>query len=72
MHSFMRMRRAAGLPDHVTMQACRRTFLKTLFENNVPVQLAANLAGNSLEVIQKHYVELETLNAHSVVECVRF
>lgn len=60
------------LPDHITMQALRRTFLKKLFVNNVSPQLAARLAGNSIRVIQKHYVEMETLSATGVVDCLDF
>jgi len=71
-HRFQELRDAAGLPSHVTLQALRRTFLKKLFDAGVAPQLAASLAGNSIEVIQKHYVELETLNARSVVDVIRF
>lgn len=66
------IRERHGLPAHITMQSLRRTFLKKLFTNNVSPQLAARLAGNSLAVIEKHYVELETLNATSVVDCLNF
>jgi len=67
-----KLRKAHGLPSHVQLQACRRTFLRKLFEAGVAPQLAANLAGNSLEIIQRHYVSLETLNARSVVNVLDF
>jgi len=71
-HKLKTLRQTAMIPPYVTMQSLRRTFLKKLFTNDVSPQLAARLAGNSIKVIQKHYVELETLNATAVVDVLDF
>jgi len=56
----------------VTLQALRRAFLRKLYEDGVSPQLAAKLAGNSVTTIAKHYVSLETLDAHAVVDTLDF
>lgn len=71
-HRLAEIRVLTGLSSHVTMQALRRTFIKKLFDAGVAPQMAASIAGNSLEVIVKHYVQLETMNAKSVVDLLNF
>lgn len=72
MRHFRRIRLAAGLPAHVTLQGLRRTFLKKCLEADIPAQKAAALAGNSIQTIQRHYVQLSTLNARDAVDKLQF
>jgi hypothetical protein len=66
-----KVKRAPGCA-HVTLQGLRRTFLHRLFEKDVSPQLAAKLAGNSVQTIQKHYVNMETMDARHVVNVLDF
>lgn len=67
MKYFRRIKTDAGMPEHVTLQAFRRTFLKACLEGGIEAQMAARIAGNSIGTIQKHYVQLGTLNARNAV-----
>ena len=71
-HRLAKLRDEKGLPKTITMQALRRTFLKRLFDANVPPQVAAKLAGNSVAVIEKHYVDFQTMSAHGHVDVLDF
>ncbi len=70
-HHAARAAKRAGVPA-ATLQACRRTFLWKLFKANVSPQLAAKLAGNSIQVIAAHYVNLAALDASKAVLHVDF
>lgn len=69
-HRFKSLRDAAGLSADVTLQALRRSFLQSLFQNGAAPQQAAAIAGNSLLTIQRHYVRLSTLSAHHIVDAL--
>jgi len=71
-YRFSTLRKNLNLTKSITLQSLRRNFLKKLLDNDVPVQKAAALAGNSLPVIAKHYVDLETLNSRGVVDVLDF
>ena len=66
--------RKAGLGAETgkTLYAMRRTFLHRLFVNGVSPQLAAKLAGNSIQTIQKHYVNMEAMDATAIVDVLDF
>lgn len=66
--------RVSKLPgcERVNFQALRRAFLFRLYQNNVSPQMAAQLAGNSVATISKHYVDVSTLNATAAVNTIDF
>lgn len=72
MHELAALRKLHGIPNTVTLQAMRRTFLKRCFDRDLSPQKAAAICGNSLVTIQKHYVQMETLSARSVVDKIDF
>lgn len=51
----------------VTFGAMRRMAYTRLYAAGVTPQLAAKIMGNSIQVALKHYVLLETMNAHEAV-----
>lgn len=65
-------KKAAGFKKGVGLQALRRTFLHRLFSAGVSPQLAAKLAGNSVATIQKHYVDISTMNANDAANVIDF
>lgn len=71
-HHVAKLRDKAKLPKYVTLQSLRRGYIRKLYEAGVAPQLAARLCGTSVETISKHYVELDTLNAQSVVDLVKY
>jgi integrase len=66
------IREEANLAADVTCQALRRTAVKKLWENGVSPQLAARIMGHSVEIAQRHYLQLETLNARDEVNFLDF
>lgn len=63
---------SAGFEKGVSLQALRRTFLHRLFSAGVSPQVAAKLAGNSVQTIQKHYVDIGTMNANEAANVIDF
>jgi len=64
------LRQAHGLPDSLTFGALRRLTYFRLYKAGVNPQLAARIMGNSVEIAMRHYISLETLNAHKAVRAL--
>jgi site-specific recombinase XerD len=71
-HRLADLRAAHGLPAHFCFQNLRINFIEKLWKAGVAPQMAASLAGNSVEVIQKHYCRLDRLNARGIVDLLDF
>lgn len=70
-HDLMELRIAHQLPAAITLQSLRRLTYRRLYEAGVSPQLAAKIMGSSVPVAMKHYVDLETLNAHEAVKALQ-
>jgi integrase len=62
------LRRQLGLPDNVTLQSLRRSFISRCMDAGIHVATVAGMAGNSPAVIARHYKDLSTLSASNVVD----
>lgn len=60
------IRKAAGLPDSVTLQALRRAAANRLIDSVEP-RIYSLVMGHSLEVAQKHYLLRTSAKAHAAV-----
>lgn len=65
--SLKQLRKKLGLPDNVTLQALRRSFISRCMDAGVGSDVVAGVAGNSPAVIARHYKILGTLKAGQVV-----
>lgn len=70
LYKWLKLIRKPG--ERFQLQAARRAFLFKLFSLGVKPQLAAKLAGNSVQTIEKHYLDLQTLDAKNVVDLLDF
>jgi integrase len=61
------LRKKLGLPDNVTLQALRRSFISRCMDAGIGSDVVAGVAGNSPAVIARHYKSLGTLKASKVV-----
>ncbi|HYF48905.1 MAG TPA: tyrosine-type recombinase/integrase [Planctomycetota bacterium] len=71
-HEFKKVRDGKGLPATATLQALRRKFVQTLWQNGVEPQKVARIAGNSVGVIAKYYAELDAEHCRKEVELLDF
>jgi integrase len=56
--AFARIRKRASLGRHVTPYSIRHWWITSQLEKEVPAAVVAELAGTSLQMIQKHYSHL--------------
>jgi integrase len=61
------LRKKLGLPDNVTLQSLRRSFISRCMDAGIGSDVVAGVAGNSPAVIAKHYKAFGTLKASKVV-----
>jgi integrase len=61
------LRKKLGLPDNVTLQSLRRSFISRCMDHGIGSDVVAGVAGNSPAVIARHYKQLGTLKASKVV-----
>jgi integrase len=66
------VRKTAGIPASVTFQGMRRTFAFKCFVADVPAAKVASIMGNSVAVIDRHYVQFARLMSHDAVNLIQY
>ncbi|MBI5058251.1 site-specific integrase [candidate division KSB1 bacterium] len=70
---FRRLRRAAGLPEGISVHSLRATFARHLIERGVDISTVSRLLGHSsVKMTEKHYLALDPQHVHSAVNQLDF